>query len=148
MHLRVELIDSASRRPIKTWRFADQVEITWVALPSATSKSRTVRLATPCQFDAARRYLAPSGLWTKRGYDLGNTVQEVAATDGMEFRLGALGPEFRCYLVSEPLPEHSEDAMSTETFQVSMDMIPELLLSATTSSSNWTTNAWSAKSTT
>ena len=58
----------------------------------------------------------------------GSAIQDVPIIDGQEFRLGALGPEFRFGLETHAMAEHNENAVGTETFQFTGELLPEFLV--------------------
>ncbi len=127
-HLRVELIDPSTRRLIKSWKFAPQEEITLGRAPE-----RDIEVADPY----VSRHHASLSLRDREWYLVaygrngvlvsGNLVQEHPASDGLEFRLGALGPEFRFLIVPGADCSEDESTVGTETFHFSADQVPDFI---------------------
>ncbi len=130
VHLRVELIDPSTRRLIKSWKFAPQDEITLGRAPD-----RDVEVADPyvSRHHASLAWKADGWCLVSYGRNgvlvAGNPVQEYPATDGLVFRLGAQGPEFRFHVVPGALKTGDESTTGTETIQIAANLVPELLAS-------------------
>ncbi len=132
VHLRVELIDQSTRRLIKTWKFAPKAEITLGRAPESDVEVNNPYVSRHHASLSLRDdtwYLVSYG---RNGVLVsGKLVQEFQATDGLEFRLGAHGPEFRLLISQSEVPDVDETATTTETIQVDERMLPEFLAALT-----------------